>query len=391
MILMPWEERTVEKSRKEFVKEVMASEISKSKLCAKYGISRVTGDKWLKRYANGESLSNQSRAPFHIPNKTNAAVERKIIKVRLEHPAWGPRKIVKYLENAGEAGLPAPSTVCSILQRNGLVSKEASQAAKPYKRFEREHPNELWQTDFKGHFQMLNHLRCHPLTILDDHSRFSLCVDAKLNERLEGVVESFSRVFQEYGKPETLLCDNGNPWGTSQTTGYTRFEIWMMQHNVLPIHGRPGHPQTQGKEERFHRTLKDEVLKQTSIKDISHAQEAFDEFRDCYNHIRPHGALALKTPAARYKPSANRMENASSQWEYPQGYKTRKIKDTGFITFGSQGYFLSEAFGGLILAIRESSLNDCVNIYYRNFRVGRINVDERVFVSRKIYRLDNDD
>ena len=381
----------MEKLRTDFVNEVAAGEMPKTKICAKYSISRVTGDKWLNRFSQGESMANRSNVPFHTPNKTDPETENKIVNVRLKHPAWGPRKIVRYLENAGETGLPSPSTVGAILMRNGLVSKEASLAATPYKRFEREQPNELWQADFKGKFLMQDGLYCHPLTILDDHSRFSLCVDAKPGQRYVTTVESFARVFEEYGKPMSLLCDNGNPWGTSQSTGYTRFEVWLMQHDVLPIHGRPGHPQTQGKEERFHRTLKAEVLKHTVIRDFAHAQKEFDEFRICYNTLRPHNALNLDTPSTRYKPSTKQVTAVSDDWEYPQGYQIRKVKSTGIFTLGNQGYFLSEALGDRTVAIHESSVKGCMNVYFRNFRVGRVNVDERVFVSRKIYRLADGD
>ena len=381
----------MEQRRQDFVMEVLMGQMPKSNICEKYSISRVTGDKWLQRYRNGEALSDRSREPFRKPNKTAAEIEALIIETRLKYPVWGPRKLVRFLSNAGASGLPSPSTVGEILKRNGLVCKEASRAATPYKRFERPHPNELWQADFKGHFQMQNDRRCHPLTILDDHSRYSLCVDAKENERTPGVEASFSRVFEEYGLPDAILCDNGPPWGTSQTTGYTRFEVWLMNRDILPIHGRPNHPQTQGKEERFHRTLKAEVLAQTPIKDLVHAQKEFDQFRNCYNHLRPHNALNLDTPASRYTPASKRLKKISDQWEYPPGYHLRRIKNTGFITFNGQGYFLSEAFGGLTVAIRESSLPNCVNIYYRNFKVARIDVDERVFTSRKIYRLDEND
>lgn len=237
---------------------------------------------------------------------------------------------------------------------------------------------------------MANGIRCHPLTTIDDCSRFALCVDAKDNERYEGVTESFSRMFEIYGLPLSILCDNGNPWGTSQLTGYTRFEVWLMQLDILPIHGRPGHPQTQGKEERFNRTLKDEVLMLQVINDLSHAQQTFDEFRDCYNHIRPHSALALDTPAQHYSPSERPMPKTIQDWEYPQGYKTRKVRGNGYFNYGGKNYFLSEAFLGQTIALRESSLLGCVNIYYRNFKIGRINVNEGCFVSRKSFRNEND-
>ena len=387
---MPWKEQTVETTREEFVKEVMAGETSKKKLCAKYGISRVTGDKWLERHQKGEGLSNRSRAPHNTPNKTDPIVENLVIQVRLRYPAWGARKIVRHLQNKGYTGLPSPSTVCEILKRNGLITPEASQAARPYKRFEHELPNELWQTDFKGHFPMENGIRCHPLTTLDDCSRFSLCVDAKDNERYAGVAESFSRMFEVYGLPLALLCDNGNPWGTAQTTGHTRFEVWLMQLDILPLHCRPNHPQTQGKEERFNRTLKDEVLKCKTIKNLSHAQQVFDEFRDCYNNVRPHNALNLDSPAQHYRPSERRMPKAIEEWVYPKEYKPRKVRGNGYFTLDGIAYFLSEAFVGQTIALRESSLAGCVNVYYRNFKIARINLDEKIYVSRKIFRCVDD-
>ena len=149
---------------------------------------------------------------------------------------------------------------------------KAAIAHTPYKRFEMSHPNDMWQMDYKGHFAMVNGERCHPLTMIDDHSRFSLCIDASSNEQWIPTRESLVRVFREYGMPKAILCDNGSPW-SDNTNGYTPFEIWMIQMDVLPIHGRPIHPQTQGKDERFHRTLKEDLLNRTPIRDLEHAQK----------------------------------------------------------------------------------------------------------------------
>jgi transposase InsO family protein len=376
-------------SRERFVKEVIAEEKSKSQLCREYGISRVTGDKWLKRYESGEGLDDRSKAPFHVANKTSPEKESKVLQVRQAHPAWGPRKILHYLLRKGEDA-PSKSAIGNILKRHGCISESASQAATPYKRFEKAFPNELWQADFKGDFAMKNGERCHALTVLDDHSRFSLCVDAKGNQKRAGVEESFERLFDEVGLPDALLCDNGNPWGASQTTGYTMFEVWLMEYGILPIHGRPYHPQTQGKEERFHRTLNDELLKRIEIENMVHAQVCFDGFRYCYNHERPHQALNMGIPADFYRASHKKKPDRITDYEYSNEYAVRTIKSTGYLTFGGQGYFLSEAFAGKMVAIRESSLDGCINVYFREFRIARINVKERAFISRKIYRTDDE-
>jgi transposase InsO family protein len=242
---MPWEEYTVEQNRLNFVLESIEKELSFSALCRKYNITRKTGQKWLDRYLNGEDLSNRSNTPFHMPNKTSTDIEMLILNARKSHDTWGSRKLKKYLENKGYSNLPAHSTISDILKRNNCISKSESLKHLPYTKFERDLPNELWQTDFKGDFLMSNGKRCFPLTVLDDNSRYSLCIDAKDNQKSEGVFGSFERLFKTYGLPNAILCDNGNPWGCSQRTGYTKFEVWLMKLDIQPIHGRILHPQTQ--------------------------------------------------------------------------------------------------------------------------------------------------
>jgi len=387
---MPWKEQTVKMSREEFVKRVTAKEKSVSALCREYGISRDTGYKWLNRYQNGESLSDKSRAPFHTANKTSTETEELILDLRKKHPAIGAVKIKKMLENRNFRGIPSASTVNAILKRNGCITKEASEAATPYERFEKDTPNEMWQADFKGHFCMKDSNRCHPLNIIDDCSRFNICSDACRGESLEDIMPSMRRIFKEYGLPRTFLCDNGNPWGTQQSTGYSSFEVWLMELGILTVHGRVRHPQTQGKDESFNRSMTKELLKFTEFTDLYDAQRKLDEYRNFYNHERPHHALHLAVPASRYIASARKMPGQIEEWEYPVGYELRRIKETGYLTYRSQGYFFSESFGNKTVAIRESHIPGCVNVYFRQFLVGRINIDNRVFTLKRAYLIDND-
>ena len=229
---MPWRSKTVERIRESFVLEVEEGVETLSSLCRKYGISRPTGYKWKGRWEEGEGTADRSHAPFHQPLKTPPGVEEQILQFRKEHPGLGAKKIKKILENRGQA-MPSASTVNHILKRSGCISKEASQHAQRYRRFAMPQPNDLWQADFKGHFSMEDGRRCHPLNVLDDCSRFCLCSDAKEGETYAATRQSFERVFQEYGLPCRLLCDNGNPWGTSQSAGYTRFEVWLLELGVL--------------------------------------------------------------------------------------------------------------------------------------------------------------
>lgn len=381
---MPWKEETVEDQRRTFVIRANEAGCNFSALCREFRITRRTGYKWLKRYRSGEALEDQSRVPLHQPRKTNPETEELILSVRSNHPTWGARKILRYLEDKGNAGLPAPSTATSILKRNGFISPEESARHTAFQRFVRDAPNDLWQMDFKGHFAMMDGNRCHPLTMKDDHSRNLLCLDAYDNERWESVKGSLNRVFLNYGLPAAILCDNGAPWGDS-LGGYTPFELWMMQMDVLPIHGRPLHPQTQGKEERFHRTLNEDILKRTPIRDLAHAQQLFDSYRLEFNTERPHSALNLDVPAKHYKKSPRMMPDVLKEPEYDAGKSLRKVNCKGYISIQNHRYYLSETFCGKYMELLPLD-GDILAVCYGNFLVAKIDLDEKLFVSRRIFR-----
>ena len=387
---MGWKERTVKQMREEFVRRVLAKEKSKAALCREYGISRPTGDKWLRRYQEDQPLSDRSRAPKTQPGRIAPEVEASIVQLRRKYPALGAEKLQKMMENMGCENLPCARTFNNIFARNRLISKEASLAAKHIQRFEKEQPNVMWQTDFKGHFALANGVRCHPLNILDDHSRFCLCTEALKNETFLSVKPVFERVFSEFGLPHSLLCDNGNPWGTSQSTGYTAFEVWLMELGVLTLHGRPLHPQTQGKQERFNRSFTRECLAGKTFRDLADAQKAFDDYRAFYNTVRPHSALDLAVPASVYSTSPRPFPSHIEDWEYGNDCQLCKVRQNGYFSFEGQGYFLSEAFRGKYIAVRESHLPGQITLLFRQFRIGRIDREKRVFTTKRISRLAGD-
>ena len=387
---MAWEERTVEKMREEFARRVLAQERSKAALCREYGISRPTGDKWLERFQEGESMSDRSRAPLTTPGRISAEMEAEIVRIRQLHPALGAVKLRQIMLNAGYTNLPCARTFNNVFARHGLIEKEASRAATPYQRFEKCAPNEMWQADFKGHFRMEDGYRCHPLNIIDDCSRFNLCIEALTQETFQAVKPVLERLFKEYGLPFSFLCDNGNPWGTSQSLGYSRLEVWLMELGILTLHGRPLHPQTQGKEERFNRSFTRECLKGRSFADQAHAQNCFDEYRAFYNEVRPHFALELEVPSSRYEPSPRQMPDTISDWEYGPEYQLCKVKETGYFNYKGQGFYLSEAFAGKTIAVRESHLPGQITLIFRQFKIGRIDLDDRVYTLRKAYLLEGD-
>ena len=290
---MPWKEKGLETMRKDFVERVLAHEKSKSALCREYGISRPTGDKWIARYLAGEKLEDLSRAPKTRPNKTDSEMEQKIVNYRKTYPAIGAVKMRQIMENDHYTNLPSARTFNEIFKRNGLITKEASEAAKPHQRFEKNYPNEMWQADFKGDFRMENGVRCHPLNIIDDHSRMNLCCEPCLTET--------------------------------------------------------------------------------------------------FREIKPHMALDLKVPASRYQKSPREYPSKISDWQYDSDLNIRKVKSSGYISINGQGYFLSEAFGNKQIAFRESSKGaHLINLYFRQFRIGQIDIEKRAFTFKKAYLIDGD-
>jgi transposase InsO family protein len=219
-----------------------------AELCRRFGVSRKTGYKWLGRFAaqGPVGLADQSRRPRASPGRTSPETEAAVLALRERHPTWGGRKLARRLADLGVVDAPAPSTITAILHRHGLIDPAESQARQPLTRFEAPAPNELWQLDFTGHFA-LDRGRCHPLPVLDDHSRFLLGLAACATEAADGVQAHLIALFRRYGLPWRILCDHGGPWGTTQSAhGLTALSVWLIRVGVAVVHGRVRHPQTQG-------------------------------------------------------------------------------------------------------------------------------------------------
>jgi len=243
-----------------------------------------------------------------------------VVQLRLAHPSWGGRKIARRLADQGLGEVPAPSTVTNILHRHGLITPESSKASEHWCRFEHEQPNALWQIDFKGDFAMAA-ARCYPLTVLDEHSRFNLALRACPSVGTDSVRPHLEQVFARYGLPVRINTDNGAPWGAPRQPahGLSELGVWLIRLGIRLSHSAPYHPQTNGKIERFHRSLNTEVLAGRSFADLGQAQTAFERWRGIYNHERPHDALDLLTPAKRYAISPRPYPRALAPIEYQQG------------------------------------------------------------------------
>lgn len=249
-----------------------------------------------------------------------------MLSIRDAHPAWGARKIARRLQDIGIAP-PCASTVHAILARHDRIDPHAKDRLAPG-RFEREAPNLLWQMDFKGYVRLGSGQCCHPLTIIDDHSRFAIGIEACENERMQTVRGRMEPILRRYGLPMAIYTDNGNPWGTGVPNQWTRLRVWLLKLGIDLIHARPYHPQGRGKNERFHRSLKAEVLAFAPLCDMAQAQKAFDRWRDLYNHHRPHQGIDMAVPASRYRPSARAFPRRLPEPEYDSGEIVRKVAKT---------------------------------------------------------------
>lgn len=360
---MPFRERSVVDEREEFVRLALSPGANRRELCRRFGISRSKGYKWLARYAaeGWAGLVDRSRRPRRSPRRSEASVEAAVLHLReASNGAWGGRKIARVLSREGRA--PAASTITEILRRHGKLAA-ANEHPGPYQRFERAQPNELWQMDFKGDF-LTGRGRCHPLTVIDDHSRYALAVEACANQQDRPTRERLIAVFRRYGLPDAMLMDNGAPWGDSGGGRHTGLTVWLLRLGVRVSHGRPYHPQTQGKDERFHRTLKAEALNGNHFADLDACQRAFDRWRPIYNSQRPHEALGLSTPSERYRPSWRSYPEILPTIEYGPCDQVRKADKEGDVTFKSRRIRLGRPFAGQPIALRPTTADGLFSIHF---------------------------
>lgn len=365
---MVWMEKSTVSLRQEFVHLARQDSVNVRALCRQFGISPKTGYKWLDRFEAGsgdvQALHDRSRRPLSSPARSCDSTEQAVLALRREHPAWGGRKIARRLHDLGQADV-APSTVTHILHRHGLISPAASSAAQPWHRFEHDAPNSLWQIDFKGHFPTLAG-RCHALTLLDDHSRFNLRLHALMRTDTPTVREQLTQAFERYGLPLRINADNGSPWGTPSASGHSLSElaVWLIRQGVRVSFSAPHHPQTNGKLERFHRTLDVEVLAGRHFSDLAAVQNAFDAWRASYNCERPHEALSLGTPVQRYRPSAVAYSAELRPIEYPNTDCVVTVGWNGFLHYQGRRLHVSSALKGLPIGIRPSNDTDGVHDVY---------------------------
>ena len=372
---MTWEGVTKMDQRVRFISEYLESYFSVAEICRQFNISRKTGYKWLGRYeAYGPlGLADRSRKPKSCPHETESRIIESIKYHRGKHPTWGPKKILALLEKRHpDWDNPAISTIAGILNREGLITEGK-------RKIRRKHPgcpttvatepNQIWTTDYKGEFKMLNGQYCYPLTVADMCSRYLLGCEGHKAISLKKSKECFTRLFEEYGLPDRIRSDNGVPFASNAIARLSSLSVWWIKLGIYPELIEPGEPQQNGKHERMHRTLKKEATIPPE-KNMTAQQKRFNTFQQEYNEIRPHEALDMKTPAELYTNSKREMPRKLEHWDYPYHFKVRRVSRNGAIRWQSKSVTVTHTLIEEYIGFEE--IDDGVyNVYYCDYLIGR--------------------
>lgn len=366
---MPWREQCSMSLREEVIVLIQRNECSVAEAARRYGVARKTLYKWLNRADQdpGAPLRDQSRRPRTSPRQTPAAMVDVILTARAE-TGWGGRKLHQYLEQQGHDGVPSPATITAVVKRHGGEDPATTLAAAPrqWERFTAPAPNDLWQMDFKSPV-VLRSGTVHPLLILDDYSRFVVSVTVESNQRVETIQHTLEQVFRRYGLPARMLADNGPPWGLSHVVAgrpLTRLTAWLVRLGIHLTHGRPYHPQTQGKVERCMRTLGAEALRFAPIHDTASLTTHLLAWRDRYNRHRPHEALGNDVPLQHYQLSPRPFPDPIPPLLYEPDDLVARVSAQGFIRIARKRFFISQAIGGEPVAMRPTDTDGVFTVWY---------------------------
>jgi putative transposase len=384
---MPWRKTCVMDERVKFIGLHLQQEMTMADLCRYFGISRVTGYKWLRRYeADGvDGLTDQSRAPQHHPHAVPEEVAEAIVSFRGAHPRWGPLKLrARLSQQHPQITWPAASTIGEMLKRHGLTVPRRRVRKSP--RYSSplgtcDAPNAVWSADFKGWFTTGDGARCDPFTVVDNYSRFLLRCQAVTRPDGESVTPVLEAAFREHGLPGALRTDNGPPFATTSVGALSRLSIWLIKLGVTPERIEPGKPAQNGRLERLHRTLKAETADPPQST-LRAQQKAFDRFREEYNHHRPHQALGQKTPASFYAPSARDYPMRLPEMVYPTGYELRKVRSQGEFKWHGRSVYLSDPLAGEVVGFQQIA-DHLYNIYFGPVRVALWNTNAFRIIRQK--------
>lgn len=379
---MPWKDLTIMEQKIEFVCEWKTGKYTITELCKHFNISRPTAYKIIARFENEgyEGLRELSKKPHGVhPNATNENVVKGILNLKDKHKLWGAKKIHKLLYNDFPSELiPTVLTVHNILKKHGLVSpQKRMRRVKPiHPIFDPKNCNEVWSADYKGKFLMGNKIYCHPLTIADSKSRFVFTAKGHYKENFLSAQTEFKRVFRKYGIPKQIHTDNGSPFGSvAAIQRFTRLSYWFIELGIMPVFSDPAHPEQNGRHERMHRDLKAACAKPSAY-DLKAQQRRLNHFVKEYNHVRPHEALDMKTPAAVHDFSNRPFPEKIEHFDYEPNMKVLKVTKNGSIRWSSYYWvYLSASLKGKYIGALEIG-NGIWRVFYRNVFLGYFNENE---------------
>ena len=383
---MPWEEMDAMTQRGRFVHAVLRGEASMSSLCRDHGISRETGYKWLKRFEalGAAGLCDRSRRPHRSGLARADEVVSAALALKRAYPLYGPKKLRAKLEELHpDWVVPAASTIGDWLKQQGLVEpRRLRRRCPPYTEpfAAVTAPNDVWSTDFKGHFRTGDGRRCDPLTVKDAYSRYLLSCKAVEAPDHEHVQPRFERLFREFGLPLAIRSDNGPPFATIGAGGLSKLAVWWLKLGIKPERIEPGKPEQNGRHERMHETLKQAVA-DPPARSWPAQQAALERFRREYNEERPHEALGQKPPAAFYQPSSRSYPCRLHEPEYAAEAAVRRVRCNGSIKWEGDLIFVSEALTGEPVGVTETISGDW-QVCYGTIELGFIDRRTRRLVRR---------
>jgi putative transposase len=371
--------------RLQFILDAQSDHFTMAELCARYGVSRRIGYKWLARFAEeGKGgLANRSRAPHSCPHKIRPVLAELLSRVPAVPSRLGARKLLKVLRGRHPEieDWPAASTTADLLARRGLVRKRR-------RRHPHQHPgvvpistaaaNDLWTADFKGQFRTGNGVYCYPLTIADQHTRFLLTCHGLLSTETLTAKPVFERAFREFGLPRAIRTDNGVAFATQAIHGLSYLNVWWMRLGIAHQRIHPGQPQANGAHERMHRTMKRRAIKPVQ-RPCASQQKVFDAFRLEYNTERPHEALQQETPASRYVCSARPYPSTLPTPEYPLHILVKKVTDAGTFRFQRRVLYIANSLVDQHIGLEETD-DGIWSIYFNSILLATL--DERDYILR---------
>jgi transposase InsO family protein len=358
-----------------------------TELCERYAISRKTGYKWLERYRleGAAGLMERRRAPLRHGRATAAHLVEAIVGLRRERPSWGPRKIVvKLAQRQPEADWPTPSTAGEILKRAGLVCRRRFRGRAPPRLGELTVPqyaNHVWNVDHKGWVRLGDGARAEPLTMTDGFSRYLISLTATGSTSQDEAKPLFERAFREYGLPDVIRSDNGSPFASTGVSGLTALSAWWIKLGIRHERIDPGHPQQNGRHERFHLTL----LEAMQPPEPNRAAQArrFVAFARDYNEERPHEALGQKPPASAYQPSSRLMPRRLPEPDYPPEAAVRMVRCNGEIKWRGDLIHIGGALAGEAVALEETQTGQW-QVRFFNVPIGVIDPEKRKLRRRAV-------